>query len=195
MVLHNSYAGADTLWEGYKLNKFIPFNPSNKFTVAFVTDAATGESFRVMKGAPQVVVRNCWNKDDIEAACTAKITEYALRGFRGLGVAKAEGDGSAGTKWELVGLLPLFDPPRHDTKETIERCLELGIHVKMITGDQLLIGKETAKQLGMGTNMFTTEELLKAKQGFGLVQVRRWCATCPARARLVACNWLGSAGF
>lgn len=45
----------------------------------------------------------------------------------------------------------------------------MGIHVKMITGDQLLIGKETAKQLGMGQNMFTTEELVKAKQGFGLV--------------------------
>lgn len=37
----------------------------------------------------------------------------------------------------------------------------MGISVKMITGDQLLIGKETAKQLGMGTNMFTTETLLK----------------------------------
>lgn len=57
-------------------------------------------------------------------------------------------------------LLPLFDPPRHDTKETIEKCIEKGIQVKMVTGDQLLIGKETAKQLGMGTNMYTTEVLL-----------------------------------
>lgn len=57
-------------------------------------------------------------------------------------------------------LLPLFDPPRHDTKDTIEKCIEKGIQVKMVTGDQLLIGKETAKQLGMGTNMYTTEVLL-----------------------------------
>ena len=57
-------------------------------------------------------------------------------------------------------LLPLFDPPRHDTKHTIEQCIEKGIQVKMVTGDQLLIGKETAKQLGMGTNMYTTEVLL-----------------------------------
>lgn len=63
-------------------------------------------------------------------------------------------------KWEFLVLLPLFDPPRHDTKETIENCIAKGIQVKMVTGDQLLIGKETAKQLGMGTNMYTTEVLL-----------------------------------
>jgi len=63
-------------------------------------------------------------------------------------------------RWDFQVLLPLFDPPRHDTKETIERCIAKGIQVKMVTGDQLLIGKETAKQLGMGTNMYTTEVLL-----------------------------------
>ena len=65
--------------------------------------------------------------------------------------------------WQFIGLLPLFDPPRHDTKETIERCLEKGISVKMVTGDQLLIGKEVARQLGMGTNMYTTDVLIKVR--------------------------------
>ena len=60
-------------------------------------------------------------------------------------------------------LLPLFDPPRHDTKETIERCREKGIDVKMVTGDQLLIGKETSRQLGMGTNLYSTEALLEVR--------------------------------
>ncbi len=169
MVMHESYAGRDTLWQQYKMAKYTPFNPTDKYTIAHVTEPETGNKFRVMKGAPQVVVRQAWNKDAIEAGCNEKITEYANRGFRALGVARSEGDDSGATKWEMVGLVPLFDPPRHDTKDTIEKCLELGIHVKMITGDQLLIGKETAKQLGMGQNMFTTEELLKAKQGFGLV--------------------------
>ena len=62
--------------------------------------------------------------------------------------------------FEFVCLLPLFDPPRHDTKETIDRCREKGISVKMVTGDQLLIGKETARQLGLGTDMYSTEVLL-----------------------------------
>ena len=69
----------------------------------------------------------------------------------------------ASAKWDFQVLLPLFDPPRHDTKETIERCIEKGISVKMVTGDQLLIGKETARQLGMGTNMYTTEVLLNVR--------------------------------
>ena len=68
-----------------------------------------------------------------------------------------------------AAVVPLFDPPRHDTKDTIERCLEMGIHVKMITGDQLLIGQETAKQLGMGTNMFTTDVLIKVGRLFFLL--------------------------
>lgn len=173
MVLHESYPEKDTLWDDYKMAKFIPFNPVDKYTVAYVEDKSTGKVDRVMKGAPQVVVKNCYNADLITEAATAKITEYALRGFRGLGIAKAVGDGSndgGATRWELVGLVPLFDPPRHDTRDTIVRCLEMGIRVKMITGDQLLIGKETAKQLGMGSNMFTTEELAKAKGGFELVQ-------------------------
>jgi hypothetical protein len=66
-------------------------------------------------------------------------------------------------EWEFVCLLPLFDPPRHDTKETIERCREKGIDVKMVTGDQLLIGKETSRQLGMGTNLYSTEALLEVR--------------------------------
>lgn len=67
---------------------------------------------------------------------------------------------SPGGPWEFVGLLPLFDPPRHDSAETIRRALDLGVSVKMITGDQLAIGKETGRRLGMGTNMYPSSALL-----------------------------------
>lgn len=56
--------------------------------------------------------------------------------------------------------MPLFDPPRHDSAETIRRALNLGVNVKMITGDQLAIGKETGRRLGMGTNMYPSSFLL-----------------------------------
>lgn len=168
MVLYESYAEREFIKERYTLKKFIPFNPVDKFTVAHLVENDTGKYIQVMKGAPQVVVRNSKNAKEIEARCTKKIDEYAGRGYRALGIAISEGEGTP--TWDLVGLVPLFDPPRHDTRETIERCLTMGIQVKMVTGDQLLIGKETAKQLGLGTNMFTTEALLKAKQGFGLVE-------------------------
>lgn len=65
-----------------------------------------------------------------------------------------------GGPWEFVGLLPLFDPPRHDSAETIKRAIELGVSVKMITGDQLAIGKETGRRLGMGSNMYPSSALL-----------------------------------
>jgi len=64
----------------------------------------------------------------------------------------------------MIGLLPLFDPPRHDTSDTIYRALELGVSVKMITGDQLAIAKETGRRLGMGTNMYPSTTLFSKEK-------------------------------
>ncbi|TQD76975.1 hypothetical protein C1H46_037499 [Malus baccata] len=104
------------------------------------------------------------NKSEIEKRVHTVIEKFAERGLRSLAVARQEVP--AGTKdspggpWEFVGLLPLFDPPRHDSAETIRRALDLGVSVKMITGDQLAIGKETGIRLGMGTNMYPSSALL-----------------------------------
>lgn len=78
---------------------------------------------------------------------------------------------SAGSPWEFVGLLPLFDPPRHDSAETIRKALELGVNVKMITGDQLAIGKETGRRLGMGTNMYPSSALLGDHKDESIAQI------------------------
>ncbi|XP_052119349.1 calcium-transporting ATPase 3 isoform X1 [Arachis duranensis] len=67
---------------------------------------------------------------------------------------KSHFDVSSGMLNMIQALLPLFDPPRHDSAETITRALNLGVNVKMITGDQLAISKKTGRRLGsMGTNM------------------------------------------
>jgi H+-transporting ATPase len=104
------------------------------------------------------------NKAEIETRVHSVIDKFAERGLRSLGVAKQEvpekSKESAGGPWEFCGLLPLFDPPRHDSAETIRRALNLGVNVKMITGDQLAIGKETGRRLGMGTNMYPSSSLL-----------------------------------
>lgn len=95
------------------------------------------------------------------------IDRFADRGLRSLGVARQEvpeaNKDSPGTPWQFMGLLPLFDPPRHDSAETIRRALHLGVNVKMITGDQLAIAKETGRRLGMGTNMYPSSTLLGEK--------------------------------
>lgn len=92
------------------------------------------------------------------------IEKFADRGLRSLGVAQQtvpeKNKDAKGGPWVFVGLLPLFDPPRHDSGETIKRALNLGVNVKMITGDQLAIAKETGRRLGMGTNMYPSTSLL-----------------------------------
>ncbi len=85
----------------------------------------------------------------VKAAVDQAVGEFAARGFRSLGVARADGDGA----WQFLGVLPLFDPPREDAKATIATARQLGVHVKMVTGDAVAIAQETAKTLGMGTDI------------------------------------------
>ncbi|KAG2433300.1 hypothetical protein HXX76_008366 [Chlamydomonas incerta] len=166
MVLFNNYPNAKEMAARYKKIKWVPFNPTDKFTAVTLMDQETGRVFRLLKGSPQVVLNKAYNKDTLADNVNSKMVEFANRGFRSLGVAMAEGDGADGKhEWHMLALLPLFDPPRHDTKDTIEYCHGQGIEVKMVTGDHLLIGKETAKMLGMGTVMYPSEVLIKAKNG------------------------------
>jgi H+-transporting ATPase len=76
---------------------------------------------------------------------------------------------SQGGPWEMLGVIPLFDPPRHDTGDTVRRALELGVNVKMITGDQLAIAKETGRRLGMGTNMYPSSALFGCGTRIGTI--------------------------
>lgn len=142
---------------------FLPFNPTDKRTALTYLDSS-GKMHRVSKGAPEQILNLALNKSDIERRVHAIIDKFADRGLRSLAVARQEvpagNKESAGGPWEFVGLLPLFDPPRHDSAETIRRALDLGVSVKMITGDQLAIAKETGRRLGMGTNMYPSSSLL-----------------------------------
>lgn len=110
------------------------------------------------------IIELCQLKGETLKRAEGIIDGFANRGLRSLAVARQtvpeKTKESAGTPWEFVGLLPLFDPPRHDSAETIRRALELGVKVKMITGDQLAIGKETGRRLGMGTDMYPSSSLL-----------------------------------
>ncbi|CAD5318280.1 unnamed protein product [Arabidopsis thaliana] len=145
---------------------FLPFNPVEKRTAITYIDT-NGEWHRCSKGAPEQIIELCDLKGETKRRAHEIIDKFAERGLRSLGVARQrvpeKDKESAGTPWEFVGLLPLFDPPRHDSSETIRRALDLGVNVKMITGDQLAIGKETGRRLGMGTNMYPSSSLLENK--------------------------------
>ena len=143
---------SETVFKDKKVDHFIPFDPVGKRTQARVR--ITGKTpFKVTKGAPQVVLDLCDNKNTVKTAVETAINEFAGRGFRSLGVAGTDDR----DRWQFLGVLPLFDPPRNDSKETIATAKKMGVGIKMITGDQLAIGRETAKQLGMGTRILDAE--------------------------------------
>jgi len=128
---------------GYKVTGFVPFNPNTKMSTATVVNNNTSEVFRVAKGAPQVIIKLVGGNDDAVHA----VNSLAARGLRALGIARTiPGDLES---FELVGMITLLDPPRPDSAETIKRCNDYGVEVKMITGDQLIIAKEVAHRLGM----------------------------------------------
>ena len=134
--------------KAYKVVHFQPFDPVHKRTEATVR-SPDGKSFQVAKGAPQVILEMSANAGKVKAAVDKAVNEFAARGFRSLGVARANGKG----KWQFLGVLPLFDPPRDEAKATIATARQMGVTIKMVTGDALAIAVETAKKLGMGTNI------------------------------------------
>jgi H+-transporting ATPase len=137
--------GDQSLLSTYNIRKTVPFNPVEKRTTAWVTDRNERELV-VTKGAPQVVGQLLDSTPDKERVKNF-ITDRAARGLRSLGVAQSMDEGKS---WQLVGLLSLLDPPREDSASTIQHALQLGVQVKMVTGDQLAIGKETSRRLGLG---------------------------------------------
>jgi H+-transporting ATPase len=144
----------EILAQGWQTVKFTPFDPvSKRITAVVIKDGVT---FTCAKGAPKAILNltNC-SKEDSDMY-KAKTTEFARRGFRSLGVAVKEGDGD----WQLLGMLPMFDPPREDTASTIAEAQVLGLQVKMLTGDAIAIAKETCKMLALGTKVYNSERLI-----------------------------------
>jgi len=133
---------------------FMPFDPVHKRTEATVK-GADGKQFFVAKGAPQVILKMAINAGEVKDAVEKTILDFAGRGYRSLGVARADEQG----KWKFVGMLPLFDPPREQAKATIASAVQMGVKIKMVTGDQIAIARETSKQLGLGTNILDASVL------------------------------------
>jgi len=145
--------------DGYELVHFQPFDPVHKRTEATVKPG-DGSMFKVTKGAPQVILALAGNAAEVKPAVDQAVGMFAKRGFRSLGVARAEGDGA----WRFVGVLPLFDPPREDAKATIATAIGMGVQVKMVTGDAIAIAQETAKTLGMATDILDAAGLGDVKK-------------------------------
>ncbi|MFH0916880.1 MAG: plasma-membrane proton-efflux P-type ATPase [bacterium] len=138
----------DQVLSAYQVVHYQPFDPVHKRTEATVK-GPDGNEFKVTKGAPQVILELSADAGQVKGAVEEAINEFAARGFRSLGVARAREQGP----WQFLGVLPLFDPPREEAKATIATARQMGVSVKMVTGDQMAIARETAGKLGLGRNI------------------------------------------
>jgi len=150
----------DGALDGYRQQKFIPFDPVAKRTEGYVRDP-DGKLFRVAKGAPQVILDMAGPDTDVRRRAEQAVNDFATRGFRTLGVARTDPDGG----WRFLGIVSLYDPPREDSLATIAEARAHGIDVKIVTGDHIAIGSEISAQLGLGRNLLPADVLQPVADG------------------------------
>jgi H+-transporting ATPase len=140
----------------YRQVRFVPFDPVHKKTESTIEDP-DNRTFKAAKGAPQVIMELCDLDQDTSDKAQKAVDDLASKGYRTLGVARSEHDGS----WDFLGILPLLDPPREDSADTIARAEEHGIEIKMVTGDDVAIGREIARKVGLGEDIQPATQLFK----------------------------------
>lgn len=137
-------AAADVDLAGWQVTDFDAFDPVKKRSEAIVR-SSDGQTFKVTKGAVQAVLKVASDRDAFADAINEAVDDHASRGFRSLGVAEAAGDGD----WRMLGVIPLLDPLREDSAKTIQQARDMGVKVKMVTGDQAPIAREIARRLDL----------------------------------------------
>ncbi|MFX1242146.1 MAG: plasma-membrane proton-efflux P-type ATPase [Promethearchaeota archaeon] len=143
------------IFSKFQLLKFKPFDPVVKRTEAKIKDEK-GQELSVSKGAIQVILKLVESNEELEKIVNDQGKTFALKGYRALGVAKTNNE----NKWEYLGIVALHDPPRDDSKDTIQTAKSLGIDVKMVTGDHIEIAKQIGNNLGIGTNIVVSSDII-----------------------------------
>jgi H+-transporting ATPase len=154
VIEHAKNTGIDL--GAYKQVSYTSFNPATKRTEAVVE--SKGNRVVVIKGAAQIVTALCRDIDEeTREKANKTIEELSRKGYRTLAVAASDDDSRDNLKF--VGLLPLADPPRPDSKSMIEQARKLGIKPMMLTGDHSAIAKEVAHLMGIGDKIIRMTDL------------------------------------
>jgi H+-transporting ATPase len=138
--------------DGYEVLDFEPFDADRKRAEARVRDS--GGEYRVAKGAVQAILDLCGAEDAGAGPVEQATAELARKGQRALAVARADD-----RAWRLTGVLAIADPPREDSRPTLEQARALGVEVKMVTGDRVEIAREIASEVGMGTEVLESSAI------------------------------------
>jgi len=146
----------DADWKTYKQLAFTPFDPIHKRTEAEIEKGE--ERFIAVKGAAQVLLGMTQLSDDEIHNINQTVNQLAGKGYRTLAVGRRRGDAPL----ELLGLIPLYDPPRDDSKKVIADMQRHGVEVKMVTGDNLAIAREIGRLLGLKQRTMSSDQLTGA---------------------------------
>ncbi len=122
-----------------------PFDSNWKFMR--VTVQEDGRLVSYLKGAPEVVLERSTLSAEERRSWEEKMEAYAHQGFRLLAFAFAEDEKEDELIW--LGLAMLWDPPRSEVPEAIQKAQEAGIRVLMITGDHPATSLNIAHQIGI----------------------------------------------
>jgi H+-transporting ATPase len=153
----------ETDLKSFRKVHFTPFDPNIKRTEAEIEKGGT--RFVVMKGAPQVLLELANPSEKVKQHVTSIVESLAEKGYRTLLVGKKEGE-----TLRLLGLIPLFDPPREESKAVIRNLEAYGVRVKMVTGDNIAIAREIARQLGIGERAVRSADL-SGSASTGLIEL------------------------
>lgn len=145
---HAIIEAAGKLPAGYETIHLDPFDPVKKHTLAEIRKS--GKTFQIAKGAPQVIAQMCGSGDKV----TEKVNAFGAQGYRTIGVARKDGN-----TWKFRGLIPLFDPPREDAARTLDKAKDMGVNIKMVTGDHDAIARQIAAKLHLGQNIVLASKL------------------------------------
>ncbi|MFX1589133.1 MAG: plasma-membrane proton-efflux P-type ATPase, partial [Promethearchaeota archaeon] len=151
----NKYSEIKSIFSKYQVMNFKPFDPIVKRTEVRVKDEKNQEIL-VSKGAIQVILSLIEEDQETQNLVNQQGKNFALEGYRALGIAKTNNQ----NKWEYIGTVALHDPPRDDSSETIKTAMSLGIKVKMVTGDHVEIAKQIGGNLGIGTNIVVSSDII-----------------------------------
>jgi len=172
-----AHEGAGTRAPDYNQTEIIGFNPNVKRVIAFVE--FEGKTITLAKGLPAKILDTSaggeddhefqWQVEDMKKPgfnnkVTHRDEQLGSAGYKTIAVALCEGNAREmdNPTWKFVGLLPMLDPPRHDTAATIASLHHANVSVKMITGDHVNVAKETSRLIGLGTNIIAGQTVRNA---------------------------------
>jgi len=133
MSVCQGWTGGSTV---YRQIVFVPFDPVRKRAEGQIEHG--GEAFTAVKGAPQVLIGLSDLPDQQAAQVQQMVEMLGVKGYRTLAVGRRRGEAPL----ELVGLFPLYDPPREDSARVIADMAVYDVQVKMVTGDHGAIAWE-----------------------------------------------------